>query len=174
MWCNSNSEKTCERYPLEYFTTYIHLFGCYSSLVMVGLSRCPYHPKFIPCGPTTNLQNFLFTFWCLLWRSNFTTVDRIHWSSEHRLFKVQISCLPHPWFQKNYVLLSEWFPNLITHTQQKVSTTYHCEQFFSKWSMPRVRCIYNCQIITCLMCSIYQLFDLTLTSFCDCKNKMSY
>ena len=51
-----------------------------------------------PCFPQPNFQNFLFTFWCWLYRSAITTADRTHLFSVFKRFDVQISFLPHLWF----------------------------------------------------------------------------
>ena len=50
------------------------------SLILVGQlkhldQRSPTH---IPYDLSPNFQNFLFAFWCWLWRSTITTADGIH------------------------------------------------------------------------------------------------
>ena len=126
-------------------------------MVWLGLGLNPDLPdhrrSFYPLGQASNLgipnlwsslnfQNFLFAFWCWLWRSTIITADGICLFSVFRRFQVKVFCWPYPWF------LWESF-----HTQQVViifGTSCHCEPLFFKWSMPRV-CNYI--IITCLIYS---------------------
>ena len=71
-----------------------------------------------------DIQNFLLAFWCWLWRSTIIIVDGTHWSSLIRRSEVQVYACNNLNFYKNHLLLSRWFPNLITHTQQVMSMHY--------------------------------------------------
>ena len=94
------------------------------------------------------------------WRNNITTKVGTHWSSVFRRFKVKYLTCHILNSYKNYVLPSEWFPNLITYIQQVVNMfgiTYHWTGVLTQIWMQRT------PGMLCLQLSYHHLYDGLLT-----------
>ena len=94
----------------------------------------------LPWGPTLNIQNFLFTFSCWLWRRPITTPDGAHFIFSFQEIQSQIFLL-----DTLSIFISTTFShlddssNLISHTQEVVSmfvTTYRNEKVFPQGKHP--------------------------------------
>ena len=115
----------------------------------------------------------------MLWKSLITTADEIHCFQCSEDLKINFLASHIFNFSANNILLSGWFHNLITHTQQIVSmfvTTYFYKQLFSK--MKQIKSILHSQLPNHHLSNVHLLstssFKSDMISFCDCKQHQIY
>ena len=134
-----------------------------------------YSPQGPSVCPFSQHSNFPLPFWCWLLRSNNATADGNQWSSVFRRFENQvfllvassISIRTKCFYLDNSPTLSPTLSKLWACLSLHTAVN-SCSP---KWSIPRVRCVHNYQIITCLVCYLCQplCLALILHLFCDFK-----
>ena len=112
-----------------------------------------------------NFQNSFFTFWCWPWKSSIKIADRIHSSLvfspsfllASSLISWRITCFC---FDDSLTLS-------LSPSKKWVHLTQHTpvNRCCPKWSMPKVCCVHNFQIITCLMWFFCQPLHKTRTLY---------